>query len=273
MRMTPLERMTALYDRALTSPNYRKLYDDSGYFNYGYWGASPETPREACDALVDKLIERSGVKGGQILDVACGPGGTTKRLARFYGPENLTAINVSEAQLAAGRQRAPGCTFLKMDATKLDFEDEHFDAVFCIEAAHHFNTRQRFFREALRVLKPGGPLVLTDMLPAAFTRPWSEYLHLPLANRLPDLTTFAKHLDEAGFTDVRVEDATDICLGGFRKYLARWPETEHRHGRMSLPASLLYSPGYRAFAAYFGAITKVYLIALARKPVKAAPKL
>lgn len=267
--MTPLERMNRVYDRALLSPNYRKLYDDSGYFNYGYWRGNPRTLREACDALVDHLAGLSGVKSGRVLDVACGAGGAAKRLTRYFAPENITAINVSEAQLAAGRERAPGCDFLKMDAAALDFADDYFDAVFCVEAAHHFNTREQFFHEAFRVLKPGGPLVLTDMLPAAFTRPWSEYLHLPLANRLPDLATFGRHLEEAGFVDVCVEDATDVCLGGFRRYLARWPGAERKQGRMPLLVSLLYSPGYRAFAAYFGAITKVYLIATARKPTRA----
>ncbi len=266
----PLERMARIYDRALVSPNYRRLYDDSGYFNYGYWGSNAKTQREACDALVDHLAGRITAPGGRILDVACGPGGTTKRLTRFYEPENITAINVSEAQLAAGRERAPGCRFVKMDATQLGFPDGHFDAVICVEAAHHFNTRERFFREALRVLKPGGSLVLTDMLPRAFTRPWSVYLQLPLANRLPDIATFGKQLEAAGFADVRVEDATEVCLGGFRKYLARWPESERRKGRMPVAMSILASAGTRTFAAYFGAICKAYLIASARKPLQAA---
>ncbi len=268
--MTPLERMGRGYDRALVSPNYRRLYDGSGYFNYGYWGGDAKTPREACDALVDRLAGRIAVPGGRILDVACGPGGTTKRLTRFYQPENITAINVTEAQLAAGRERAPGCSFVMMDATQLGFPDGYFDAVICVEAAHHFNTRERFFREAWRVLKPGGSLVLTDVLPSAFTRPWSVYLQLPIANRLPDIATFGKQLDSAGFTDVRVEDATEVCLGGFRKYLARWPQSERRNGRMSFAKSVLASAGTRAFAAYFGVICKAYLMASARKPLKAA---
>jgi len=104
------------------------------------------------------------------------------------------------------------------------------------------------------------------VLPRAFTRPWSVHLQLPLANRLPDIAAFGKQLEAAGFTDVRVEDATEVCLGGFRKYLARWPESERRKGRMSLPMSVVASAGTRAIAAYFGAICKAYLIASARKP-------
>jgi ubiquinone/menaquinone biosynthesis C-methylase UbiE len=45
-----------------------------------------------------------------------------------------------------------------MDAARLAFADAQFDAVICVEAAFHFDTRAAFLREALRVLKPAGAL-------------------------------------------------------------------------------------------------------------------
>ncbi len=154
--MTAQHRAIRLYDRALTSDNYRRYFGDSGFYNFGFWDSCPQSQHEACEALVDLMLDRVPNKGGRILDVACGPGATTKRLLRHFPAERVTGINISEAQLAAARERVPGASFVFMDATRLGFADEQFDAVICVEAAFHFKTRDRFIQEAMRVLKPGG---------------------------------------------------------------------------------------------------------------------
>jgi len=84
-------------------------------------------------------------------------------LTQTYAPEMITGINISDAQIADARALAPSCTFQVMNATKLDFPHNHFDAVICIEGACHFDTRDQFLEEAHRVLKPGGSLAMSDM--------------------------------------------------------------------------------------------------------------
>src|SRR5215510_6113755 len=152
------------YDRMMRGSHQRRYYGDSGYFNFGYWGAGAKSQREASEALVGRVVERIAHRTRRILDVACGVGGSTKRVTQTDAPEMSTGSNISDAQIADARARAPSCTFQVMNATKLDFPDNHFDAVICIEAACHFDTRDKFLKEAHRVLKPGGSLAMADML-------------------------------------------------------------------------------------------------------------
>ena len=215
--MTSRERMIRMYDRALVSANYRRYFEDSGFYNFGYWDSGAKSQREASEALVDELVGRISNRAGRILDVACGPGASTRRLLRYYAPDQVTGINISENQLAAARERAPGCTFLLMDAAQLGFADDQFDAVMCVEAAFHFNTRERFLREVLRVLKPGGSLVLTDMLFRGFLKPIGDFGQVPPANFVQNIADYGTRLEAAGFESVEVEDATERCLAGFRR--------------------------------------------------------
>jgi len=265
--MSALERMIGNYDRTMVRPDYRRYFEDSGYYNFGDWSSGATTQREACEALVDRLAGAVDGEPARLLDVACGPGGTTRRLTERFPASHVTGINVSAAQIEAARERAPRADFHCMNATRLEFSEAHFDAVFCVEAAFHFDTRDRFLSEALRVLRPGGALVLTDMLFRRGYRPLAEYGQIPRANLLPSLDEFRARLAAAGFTDVDVADATDPCLGGFRRHVAGWPRAERRAGRMSLGKSLCASGIAWLMASYLGAVGKAYLIATARKPV------
>jgi MPBQ/MSBQ methyltransferase len=251
------------YDRMMRGSNQRRYYEDSGYFNFGYWGAGATSQREASEALVDQMVARIANKTGRILDVACGLGGSTKRLTQTYAPEMITGINISGAQIADARALAPGCTFEVMNAAKLDFPDNHFDAVICIEGACHFDTRDKFFKEAHRVLKPGGSLALADML--FHTRMFSEFGQVPRANMLASIAEYHARLAAAGFVSVEVTDATEQCLGGFRANLARWGGAERRAGRMTLSRSLSAAAIGKVLAAFFGWSCKTYLLASARK--------
>jgi len=264
--MTPRDRMIRAYDRALRSNYYRQYFDNSGFYNFGYWARSAQSQREASENLVDELIGRIAISGGRILDVACGPGGTVRQLMCHYEPDMITAVNISEGEITEARKRAPDCTFCLMDATRLGFPENQFDAIICVEAAFHFDSRDAFLREALRILKPGGSLVLSDMLFREFMRPIAEFGQVPRANFVRDASEFRTRLEVAGFETIAVEDGTQSCLGGFRRHLRRWPTAEYLAGRINLHQSVGLSVMSWAAAAYFGAVCKTYLLASARKP-------
>lgn len=264
--MSAQQKMVKAYDRLMRNSRQRRYYGNSDFYNFGYWRSGAKNQREASEALVDTLLDRLPGRNGTILDVACGLGASTRRLLDSYPGENITAINISAKQVARARENAPGATVLQMDAAKLDFPDNSFDAVLCVEAAFHFDTREAFLREAFRVLKPGGALVLSDILFRAFTNPVCASLGVPKPNLVPDIDAYGAQWRSIGFHDVRIDDATQDCLGGFRKSLVAWTASERRAGRMKFRNAIGPALVCRAISAWFGTAVKAYLLVSARKP-------
>jgi len=258
--------MIRVYDRTMRSGNQRRYYENSGYFNFGYWSTGAKSQREASEALVDQLVARIANKGGRILDVACGLGASTKRLTQSYAPDMITGVNISEKQIADARAHAPGCSFKVMNATELDFPDNHFDAMICVESAFHFGTRDKFLKEAHRVLKPGGSLVLSDILFRPISKRLADLFQVPRANLVRSVADYRARLAAASFVAIDVTDATGPCVGGFCKNLSRWPGVERRAGRMKWSRSLGAALVCKLLAAYFGRVCKNYLLVSARKP-------
>lgn len=263
--MTSLQRMIRVYDHA-TVRHPTKYYANSGFYNFGYWGAPAESQTEASQALVDLLTEKITLKGGRILDVACGVGASTRRLMDSYPPDMITAINISELQLAEARKNVAECTFVQMDAAHLGFPDHFFNAVICVEAAFHFDTREAFLREAFRVLKPGGSLVLSDILFRTLAAPLANLFHVPRANLLTDIESYRRQLEAIGYDTVDITDATSACIRRFCQYLSAWPASQYHAGRMRLGKAIKRTISYRALAACIGMTCKRYLVVACRKP-------
>ena len=156
------------YDRRMYSTRPLRRFQIAAFTTMATGHADVRTQIEACEKLMEMLLALIPDKVGTILDVACGKGGTTRFLLKYYDAEAVTGINISAKQLATCRSLAPECTFLEMNATDLKFHAGSFDNIICVEAAHHFVTRETFLSEAHRVLVPGGRLVLSDIVP---TRP------------------------------------------------------------------------------------------------------
>ena len=116
----------------------------------------------------------------------------------------------------------------------------------------HFETRDAFLREAFRVLKSGGSLVLSDMIFRRFIEPIGPPLQVPRENLVRDIATYRKRLAEAGFEKIDVQDVTPVVMGGFCRHLARWPGAERRNGHMKLFESLAASLVCRLVASSFG---------------------
>jgi len=206
--------LNKLYQDRMYDPLIHEYYGDSGFLNFGYReDESSRTPAEASISLMHKLLDFIPVKTGTILDVACGIGATTEFIAQSFRPENITGIDISDKQLDTCREKLPASRFEKMNAVDLQFDDRSFDNIICVEAAFHFFTREDFLREARRVLKPGGKLVLCDALISdefKHNRP-----HFCEQNMVADITEYRKEYERAEFSDIEIVDATRQCWQAF----------------------------------------------------------
>ena len=219
--MNKNKEIIAIYEKRFSSSLHEQFFRNSGFSNYGYWSETTENAVDACNRLVDKLLEFIPVKKGNILDVACGQGGTTARLKHYFNPKHIVAINISENQIVKARSNAGKCSFSVMDAARLGFNDSVFNQVICVEAAFHFDTRENFFQESLRVLQPGGYLILTDILIRRL--PFIGCREIPGPNRMAnDWSVYKEILLCTGFEDVVFMEAIDHTWKPFRRNCAQF---------------------------------------------------
>jgi len=247
---------------------HERRFEGSGYSNFGYWNEGTASPREASDNLVDRLLEKVPGKAGQVLDVACGAGGTTRRLAERFGTSNVTAINLSSYQLERTSKAAPGVNTLLMSATNLSFESASFDALVCVEAAFHFDTREQFFRQAYRVLKPGGHLVLSDVLFASDVLADSWVFGVPVSN-LVSASTYKYQLSLMGFEVATIESARKSTWESFFEYVTTH-DCEEVKG-ISADTADRRKERFELLDAW-DKVMQDYILVSARKPMTALPE-
>lgn len=98
-------------------------------------------------------------KPKKILDIGCGTGETITYLKTVFKKASFVGIDNSKEALKFTKSR--GHNVKKGDALKLPFKDESFDAVLLLDVIEHIKNDAGVIKEAKRVLKPGGVIVLT----------------------------------------------------------------------------------------------------------------
>jgi ubiquinone/menaquinone biosynthesis C-methylase UbiE len=125
---------------------------------------------------------------GRILETAAGTGIVTRAMAKTLTRHvEITATDLNQAMLdhAQSRLQAPNLHWLQADAQALPFENGSFDAVICQFGVMFFPDKLSGYREALRVLKPGGRF-LFNVWNALDLNPVSRIVSETVAKAFPE---------------------------------------------------------------------------------------
>ena len=184
----------------------------------------------------------SQVSPESILDVACGTGDLSIEALKLK-PRKIIGVDISEGMLAKGREKLvrknleKSITLVYGDSEALQFDDHVFDAAMVAFGVRNFENINQGLAEILRVLKPGGLLVVLEfskpqslffkkifnfyffrILPfmgRLFSKDVSAYSYLPESvNAFPDRIDFLDIMRNVGFTDTCFEELTMgiVCL-------------------------------------------------------------
>jgi microcystin synthetase protein McyJ len=217
--------------------HYTERIDDLEYplwMNLGYWRRANRYA-DACRALAGLVADAASLGPGDVvLDAGCGYGEPARFWIERYGPRAVIGVNIDQTQCSVGAQRSKGVGlgavhFVLGSATRLPVRDESVDKAIALESAFYFDTRDEFFAEAYRVLRPGGVMVLADLLPTPTWRSTERnrrvrwYSMKPEENVYP-LDEYLRHVETAGFCDVRAESIRDDVFPGIAKVVASLKE-------------------------------------------------
>lgn len=188
--------------------------------HFGYYDDSVQSHAEALMNLNLVMAQKSGIQSGDtVLDAGCGQGGSSVWLAEHY-PVQVTGVTIVPHQVEIANREArkrklnDRLQFHEMDYCNTAFADESFSVVWACESMCHAENKADFYKEAYRLLKPGGRLICADYIRTA--RPLNpegeRLLHDWLDGwSIKDLDTYEEHLQNAvasGFTDIQIEDIT-----------------------------------------------------------------
>src|SRR5215813_12607216 len=173
----------------------------------------------------------------EVLETAAGTGVLTRAIAsRLPAPARIVATDLNQPMLnhAQGQSHDSRITWRQADALGLPFEDQSFDVVACQFGAMFFPDKVQGYREARRVLKPGGHFffnvwdrisenefadVVTEALARIFPKDPPRFM-ARIPHGYHDVATIREELTAAGFAKISVESVEHKSRGSSARHPA-----------------------------------------------------
>lgn len=200
------------------------------WLNLGYWKEARTYP-DACAALARKLAQAARLGPGDVvLDAGFGFAEQDLLWVREFQVARIVGVNVTKLHVDVAQKRVQAAGLgeridLRLaSATEIPLEAESVDKVVALESAFHFDTRERFFEEAARILKRGGRLATADCVPHLGEHPsglvnklgWRRW-GVPEAN-IYDREAYREKLAQKGFSQIEVESIRNHVFPGMHRY-------------------------------------------------------
>lgn len=209
----------SLAQRAMHNPLlpyiYERIWRPVG-FTLAAAGRSTAEEQRRIDEFLDVDLD------AHVLDVACGPGNTTRRILATLGPNgHVTGLDAAASMLDRARADTPDprAEYVLGDAAKMPFGDDEFDAVTCLGALYLVEDAEAVMNELVRVVRPGGKVVVLTSVhrgPDAF-QAVADAVMRPAGMRVFGAGEVTGALARRGLIDLRRDVSGFLQLVGGRK--------------------------------------------------------
>jgi ubiquinone/menaquinone biosynthesis C-methylase UbiE len=115
--------------------------------------------------LYTHMLGPTDVREKDVVEVGSGLGGGADFLFRAFGPRSIVGIDGSRKHVDACSEAYPAIRFMHGHAAQLPLQDNCCDLVLSVESSHAYTNLDAFLSEVARVLRSGGRLFLTDLIP------------------------------------------------------------------------------------------------------------
>lgn len=160
------------YNRSMEDKTYKEansIFGDNQilFMNHGFCPVSEDIQDLEFKhqvELYNQAIKEIDLDGKVVLEIGCGRGGGSKWISSKYNVSTYHACDISEENINFCNKTNTNNNLIYsvMDSQSLEYPEDFFDLVICVESSHNYKNMELFFENVRRVLKKTGQLVLLD---------------------------------------------------------------------------------------------------------------